>query len=53
MLKCPYEHCKSNQVTSLFYRETYRDGRLVCLTYECICRECEGRFAHSMNLDLT
>ncbi len=51
MIKCPYDHCKSREITALFYRENYREARLVCLTHECICRDCERRFAISMNLE--
>ena len=50
MIKCPYEHCDSKEITAIGYRETHRDGQLTCLTYECICRECERGFARSMNL---
>ncbi len=50
MLKCPYEDCKSKQITALYYREAYQAGELICLTYECKCRDCNRDFAHSKNL---
>ncbi len=51
MIKCPFDNCKSREVTVLCYRERYRENKLSCLTYECICRDCERRFAISMNLE--
>jgi transcriptional regulator NrdR family protein len=51
MLKCPYQFCKSKDITVLDYNEIYRDGQLVCITYECMCYECGGKFTHSKNLE--
>ncbi len=51
MFKCAYDDCNSKNITATSYRCSYKDDILVCLTYECVCRDCGGRFAHSKNLE--
>ncbi len=45
MITCP--QCKGKRIT--VYRWWDSVG---CVTYECFCRDCEMRFAHSKNLTL-
>ncbi len=52
MIKCPYQNCKSKLITATEYDTIYREGKLVCLTYECYCRECGSVFTTSMNLEV-
>jgi hypothetical protein len=50
MIRCPYQDCKRKDVTSTEIKTTHREGKLVCTTYECYCRECGGVFTTSINV---
>ncbi len=52
MIRCPYQDCKSKDVTSTETKTTHREGKLVCTTYECYCRECKKRFTTSINVEV-